>query len=349
MNLYERLNQINNWKYYTDMPISDYKQAIENPCDFIQRYFEHGGKVDFLLNSIYQNNANRAKHVVNTYFLGLYLVENVGFLQPTSLFLRTNRNFLWAWFLCSLYHDAFCNDTVAPTDEVRYDYCKYSKGLLYSQTTIENYYKKNKTEETSYNNEIHYDHGVIAASKLYSNYMQILDNALQNNNQNIENFFNEQGVLTEGNLRISHDTYVALCKIAKVIACHNIFVCDSNSNIDKDKYRKNKLSHLIVGNGKFHKMPNMSILSRDDYGKLYYLLALTDTLEPTKRGLNVNDIDIEVEKHGMSCEIILSNINDEIYLSGINSLPKWLDCVDVKDNGKKLVLHDLRYRTHHTY
>ena len=52
-------------------------------------------------------------------------------------------------------------------------------------------------------------------------------------------------------------------------------------------------------------MPNMSILSRDDYGKLYYLLALTDTLEPTKRGLDVNNIDIEVEKLDMSCEIIL--------------------------------------------
>ena len=96
-------------------------------------------------------------------------------------------------------------------------------------------------------------------------------------------------------------------------------------------------------------MPNMSVLSRDDYGKLYYLLALTDTLEPTKRGLDVNNIDIEIEKYGMSCKIIISNINDERYLSGINSLPKWLDCVDVKDDGKKLVLHDLRYRIHYTY
>lgn len=347
MNLYERLSQKENWKYYNNMPISGYKQAIKKPCDFIRSYFEYGGKADFLLNSIYQDNANRAKHVVNTYFLGLYLVENIGFLRPTG-FLQ-GKNFLWAWFLCSLYHDAFCNDTVAPIDEVRYDYCKYSKGLLYSQTTIENYYKKNKTEGTSYDNEIHYDHGIVAASKLYSNYMQILDNALQNNNQKIENFFNEQSILIEGNLHINYDTYVALCKVAKIIACHNIFVCDSNNEDDKDKYRKNKLSHLIVGNGRFHKMPNMSILSRGDYGKLYYLLALTDTLEPTKRGLNVNDIDIEVEKHGMSCEIILSNINDKRYLSDINSLPKWLDCVDVKDDGKKLVLRDLRYRIHYTY
>lgn len=339
MILYERLNLINDWKYYSNIPISDYKQAIENPCDFIQRYFEYGGKTDFLFNSVYQGNACRAKHVVNTYFLGLYLVENIGFLKPTG-FLQ-GKNFLWAWFLCSLYHDAFCNNTVSSTDKVRYDYCKYGKGLLYSQTTIENYYKKNKTKETSYDNEIHYDHGIVAASKLYSNYMQILDNALQNNNQKIENFFNQQSILIEGNLHINYDTYVALCKVAKIIACHNIFVCDSNNEDDKDKYRKNKLSHLIVGNGKFHKMPNMSILSRDDYEKLYFLLALTDTLEPTKRGLDVNNIDIEVEKLDMSCEIILSNINDERYLSGINSLPKWLDCVDVKDNGKKLVLHDL--------
>lgn len=348
MNLYKRLNQVENWKYYNGnsccgviKEINNYKEAIENSNGFIESYFKSGAKSIFLSNGIYKKDKKRAMHVTNTYFLGLYLVENMGFLQPTSLFLRTNRHFLWAWFLCSLYHDAFCNDTVAPIDKVRYDYCKYSKGLLYSQTTIENYYKKNKTKETSYDNEIHYDHGIVAASKLYSNYMQILDNALQNNNQKIENFFNEQSILIEGNLHINYDTYVALCKVAKIIACHNIFVCDSNNEDDKDKYRKNKLSHLIVGNGKFHKMPNMSILSRDDYGKLYYLLALTDTLEPTKRGLDVNNIDIEVEKLDMSCEIILSNINDERYLSGINSLPKWLDCVDVKDNGKKLVLHDL--------
>ncbi len=346
MSLYDRLNQIENWKYYDRITYWNYKQAINNPKGFIREYFSYGGKLTFLLNAIFENNEDRAKHVVNAYFLGLYLVNNIGLLQPTSVFLQ-GKNFLWAWFLCSLYHDAFFEDEEVVDNDICYDYCNYSNGLLYTQTTIEKYYNKNTNVETSFDGKVHYDHGIVAASLLYKNYVSLLDNSLRNNNQTIKKFFAGENINVDENLIINYDTFIAVCRIAKVIACHNIFICDNKR--DKTKYKNAGLSHLIEGTGKFHKMPHRNFCSRDDYGKLYYLLALTDTLEPSKRGINIKDIDIKVDNQGMICELTLSNVDNQDYLEGVQRLDSWLDCIEVKDNGNRLELHDLRNIVYRIY
>lgn len=86
-------------------------------------------------------------------------------------------------------------------------------------------------------------------------------------------------------------TFYALCKVAKVIACHNIFIC---SNGENKKYEQCKLNHLIPGNAKFRRMPHQQNYLRDDYEKLYYLLCLTDALEPSKRSISLNDINLNI-------------------------------------------------------
>lgn len=346
MSLYDRLNLIENWKYYDRITYWNYRQAINNPNGFINEYFLCGGKIGFLSNAIFQNNQDRAKHVVNTYFLGLYLVNSIGLLQPVSSFFQ-GKNFLWAWFLCSLYHDAFFEDEILADKDLCYDYCKYSNGLLYTQKTIEKYYNKNINAGTSFDGKVHYDHGIVAASLLYKNYVGLLDNALRNNNQTIKKFFAGENINITENLVINYDTFVAMCRVAKVIACHNIFICDKQS--EKYKYKETGLSHLILGNSTFHKMPHKNFFSREDYGKLYYLLALTDTLEPSKRGIDLESIDINICNQGTVCELILLNVDNQDYLEGVRILEKWLDCVEIKDNGSRLVLNALMDNVHWGY
>ena len=338
MSLYNKLCDVNNWKYYNRMPFRDYRETQENPVVFILQYFQNGGKYNFIQDVVYQNDEGRARHVINTYFLGLYLKNHLDFLKPKSLFFK-DRNFLWAWFLCSLYHDAFFNDLVEDDNEICYDYCKYSEGLLYTQKTIEKYYAKNKNPKTSYNGIVHYDHGIVAASKLYKNYMVMLNDAVRNGEQNIQDLFTENGIYVRENLIINHDTFISLCKIAKVIACHNIFVCDDKTQ--EEKYEKSGLAHLIVNDNRFHKMPHRNFFSTDDYGKLYYLLALTDTLEPTKRKIDMNDLDFEIEnQNGRYVINILGTLNKE-YLRGIDNLKNWLKGVKIENNGRRIVLEGI--------
>ena len=59
---------------------------------------------------------------------------------------------------------------------------------------------------------------------------------------------------------------------------------------------------------KYKDMPNIkNRYSMSSYEKLYFLLALVDTLEPTKRGINLKDIDIDV----YLAFIILFNFSDD--------------------------------------
>lgn len=343
MSLFDKLNSIENWKYYKQICIKNYKEAISRPNDFIKEYFDCGSKTDFILDSIYENNKIRAKHVVNTYFLGVYLINEIEWLKPKLGFLAKEENWLWAWFLCSLYHDAYIQETEEDKDEecndycenICYDYCKYTEKFLYSQKTLEKYYDKNKSVKTSYNNKIHYDHGIVAASKLYKNYLSLLNEHITNAIYTINDFFGDNRIITDSGLIITYKSFIAICKIAKIIACHNIFVC--NNKDDSEKYKSSGLSHLIIGNPKFHKMPHKNIFYNDEYNKLYYLLALVDSLEPTKRGVEINDIDIVI-KNANNIKLNLLNSNTNGYIGNIKRITEWLRGIEVSEDGTSLFI-----------
>lgn len=330
MNLFERFNHISNWNYYPLMGGQTYEEAAQNPIGFINNYFGYGGKADFLLTSVYENNPHRATHVVNTYFLGLYLMSTLSFLKPT--YDLKDGKMLWAWFLCALYHDAFFDADDVNADDISYDYCQFTQNFLYSPTLLKNYFDKNANPETSYDGGVHLDHGIVSASKLYKNYVNTLDCAVKYCDGNISDFFTDDGVKIGDSLKINHETFALLCKIAKVIACHNVFICADKAS--EQKYRKAHLEQLIVGHGKFYKTPRSSNSLRGDFEKLYYLLCLTDTLEPSKRGIDLNEIDLAVECLENCYSIDITGTDNPQYLQGIKDLEIWLNGITVK--GKKI-------------
>ena len=354
MNLYDILNQIaeDQWRYYKGVNFSGYKEAIENPLDFIESYFYYAGKNEFLYQSLFDFNQRdsekqieRAKHTVNTFFLGLYLKNAIDFLKPhENSFLAIGTNFIWAWFLCSLYHDAFFDKNEDVT--LNCDYNHFSKGLLYNSDLIQRYYEKCKTKETAYENNPKFDHGIVAAEKLYNNYTGMIVEKLGNEPKEFKNFITNKDLNHYG-LKINYSTFCSMCKIAKIIACHSIFIADKN---EESKYEK--LPELIPGNKKFFYLPNIkNHNTMNSYEKLYFLLALVDTLEPTKRGISLKEIDIQVDKAPSGIYELYINLSptkgdQEKYLDGIAKLRDWLNFVDVDDGGKTIFIDFQNNKNH---
>ena len=344
MSLYNELKIITKkeWQYYDGINLSGYGEASAKPLEFIETYFKHGNKNEFLFKSLfngeqedYDKQKARATHTVNTFFLGLYLKEKIDFLKPhKNSFLAKDNNFLWAWFICSLYHDAFFdkNEDVI----VNCDYSHFSKGLLYNSDLIQRYYEKCKTKETAYKNEPKFDHGIVAAEKLYSNYTNMIVEELKSVPNTFKDFISNKD-LEHCGLRINYSTFSAMCKIAKIIACHNIFVADK-----KEESKYEKIPELIPGNKKFFYMPNIkNHNTMNSYEKLYFLLALVDTLEPSKRGIDLNHIDIQVDKiqhseYVLQIETLVSIDKQKEYFNGIKKLSNWLNFVEINKDGQEI-------------
>ena len=333
------------WQYYDSINLSGYEEAIAKPLEFIETYFEHGNKNEFLFKSLfydeqedYSKQEERAIHTVNTFFLGIYLKERIDFLKPhKNSFLGQGDikdNFLWAWFLCSLYHDAFFDKKEDITVNCHYNH--FSKGLLYNPDLIQRYYGKCKTKETAYKNEPKFDHGIVAAEKLYSNYTDMIVEELKSIPNTFKDFISNKD-LEHCGLRINYSTFSAICKIAKIIACHNIFVAD-----DKTKKSYENVPELIPGNKKFFHMPNIkNHNTMNSYEKLYFLLALVDTLEPSKRGIDLNHIDIQADKIQHSEYVLrivtLGSIDKQKeYYNGIKQLSNWLNFVEINKDGQEI-------------
>lgn len=338
MSLYDILNHIaqEKWRYYDEMIFNRYEEAIAEPLNFIASYFSSAGKNEFLYESLFNFHQTdndeqnvRAIHTVNTFFLGLYLLEEIDYLKPNkNSFLGQagkGDNFLWAWFLCSLYHDAFFDKNEDVT--VSSDYNIFSKGLLYNPDLIQRYYEKCKTKETAYKNNPKFDHGIVAAEKLYSNYTNMIVAELEKEPNQFKNFIANKDLIHYG-LKINYSTFCAMCKIAKIIACHSIFVAD-----DETKASYKNVTELIPGNKKFFHMPNIkNRYALNSYEKLYFLLALVDTLEPSKRGITLDEINIYVDKikygvYDLHITFLSDKGDQEKYLIGLSKLSDWLNFV----------------------
>lgn len=356
LTLRNRFNDINfdKWKYYSELNYENYNAAIDRPLNFIRDYFCIGGKDKFLYNGIFDfqeddsDQNKRALHTVNTFFLGIYLLEKIDFLYPSkSSFLGTDKNLLWAWFICSLYHDAFFNVEYNQFPDLNYNfsYCNKSQGLLYNPSQLEKYYNKGINSETCHRTP-HPDHGIYAAEKLYENYVKNIKELLVQNN-NLEHFLCGNNVNYEySNLKVNLSCYNAICKISKIIASHNVFSCDINKPEEILKYKNSGLKELIPNNPEYRYMPNIKDRnSMTSYEKLYFLLALVDSIEYSKREIDADNIEINIEAEQKNKHIIFININEDIndetkkkYFNGVCGLNSWLNFVTVENEGKTIIV-----------
>lgn len=358
--LIDKLNGLNKeqWEYYRNSHIifENYQEAFDNSSQFIRNYFSNGGKTELLFKSItdiadnrYRNDEEkklyekRRQHIVTTFFLGVYIFEEIDALHfGEKTYLGKDGQYLWAWFICSLYHDLFYNKELnrEQIDPPNYAYCKFASGILYSKGTLSKYYNKELNAKWCHNAEPHPDHGIAAAEQLHRSYLEKVIEFLCTENGWKGYLSGEEIKLYGGYLKISLDDYFAICKIAKVIACHNVYVYAGEIQKDKerDKYVNADLSNLIDDDPNFHYLPIARASGEiGNYEKLYFLLALVDTLEPTKRDIDTAEIDINIEKKESHYEISISGGNQK-YLDSVKKMGTWLNFVKVSDDGRTLII-----------
>ncbi|MDY6367125.1 MAG: hypothetical protein SPL13_01205 [Clostridia bacterium] len=329
--------------YYYRKSGKRYEEAILKSYEFINDYFYAGGKLHFLSESItdIRNfDLERCKHVVNTYYLGLYLLEKIDYLQIKKPLFSNKKDYLWAWFLCSLYHDAFFNERNEPNIVCSFGYENHSKRLLYSADTLQKYYWKNINRKTSYNGDVIYNHGIVGAEALYQNFIKDLENHIREGFCSLEGFLNNGAIMHDCNRLVSYKSYVAMCKVAKVIASHAVFIAEEDN---KQKYLDAGLGCLVPTAHKSIRMPKEK-KSLNEYEKLYYILSLVDNIEPTKNGIAMQDVFIDIVKidnksYSMIIKIIALKDKTEDYLNNLKNLSNWLsyvECSEVNSNTVEL-------------
>ena len=276
-------------------------------CEFIQEIYRAGRKEDYF-QELLKELSERSRHMVSAFFLGHYIAHNTSVFDPICY----DYHFPWLWFLCCLYHDVFFqNETSHSHFYMKPRYYGFSKGLLYNKETIERY-----REYRLLNSRC--DHGIYAAAALSNYYCK----------KYYEHF--KKGNAERDNLNMDDDTLRAVNCVAKVIASHNIFIAQSNTEIEK--YRKAGLEKLIPSETNNCKMPK----GKNKYELLYLLLCLVDVLEPIKREVDLHQVSLIVDGNTITMQIdSANNLSDCInYLSNIIMAETWLNYIKI-DSCKK--------------
>ena len=323
--IYRKSSEYNyEWEYYLFDDKSVFNQSFPemfstDTRELIMKIFTRGSKKD-LSEDFISLSDKRCQHVVSAFFMGHYIVRKISFfselLENNLISYDKERFFSWLWYLCCLYHDAYFDKEVLDKDAndnttIDYTFAKESEGLLYDEDTIRKYEKYRKTRKRN-------DHGIYAASILSQKF-------LKRENTPINDL--SVPIVTDENKKW-------VCKIAKVIACHNIFICLSSN--DKKKYQDAELNNLIPSEYDNCKMPR----SNSIFEKLYLLLCICDILEPVKRGLFLQDIKMSSKDNQITIVMYMSKSNAKLsdynnYFKNIIDAECWLNYIRVSYNKTK--------------
>ena len=301
------------WDYYNCLNDYTFEDIWHNPECFIKQMFDRGGKSEFWKDI--SLSTRRYKHMMVAFFLGHYISKNF------SIFDNLNNDgsfFPWAWFLCCLYHDAY-SDSERKMKGRRYhkDYSDYRRyyfdkpnHALYGLNIINGY----DNYRFKYCNKKR-DHGIYAADRLAKSYNRIF------------NQFNLRQVFLANNLYIDEELCDRVNHIAQVIACHNLFLCQNKD--DEYMYDACGLQELIPTQNCSCKMPKFL----NYYGQMYFLLCLCDNIEPTKRGIDLAVLHIDVN-NGIEIKLPNDNITHYYYAKTQFELNSWLNYIKVSVENK---------------
>ena len=267
------------WWYYHKLDKSRFNYSLKDIFNEKGEYYNrandlihtiyYAGEKDCFFEGLREELGERSRHMVSAFFLGHYLVHSITAFQE----LLNDTVFSWLWFLCCLYHDSYFKNEKSPAHPYYVpSYYWDSKNLLYSKTIIEKYRDYRLFNRC-------YDHGIYAASALSHHYRTLYNK--RKNEKDVNHY-------DEGKLRITDETLKAINCVAKVIASHNIFIAQSEN--EKDNYIIAGLDKLIPSESNNCKMPKR----KGKYELLYLLLSLVDVLEPIKRNISLEQVELEI-------------------------------------------------------
>jgi hypothetical protein len=256
--------QVNDWQYYDQLSekYCNYDAVIKNASRFLTDQFYYGGKENFLgdLGQM-DKDETRSKHVINVFFLGHFIKKLL--FSEKELSKKKQNSFNWHWFLLALFHDAgYTNNDEKEerlNDDLSFGYCCKTLSFLHSCDSIQTYYRERKKGQ-----EPKYDHGIIGAECMFKCYSDMRKKGQVNGDHQIMSANND--LLSLGEMQL-----VDVCKLSKIIACHNMWT-DNKYGIE--------LKNLPQNFGYFE--------------KLYMLLSICDTIETQKRKIDIEKIEAEI-------------------------------------------------------
>lgn len=316
------------WKYYVDGSLkapnlSDYKDCR----DFIFHYIKDANKICKLvrdgLSYFYISDRDRLCHIANTYFLGLalYYDEKLNFkpllrntLKEYDVFHQEDEKcldseFHYMWFMLTLFHDL---GYIYERDQDRHYHLQLTPNITNCKTVpsiyakvVENYlkYRNNK------------DHGICGGLDFDREICQI-----RRSNVSKDKRLSWRPELEQ----VYHD-------VAWVIAAHNIWWYRTDDKALTEGLKHYKLSSLILstvrnGTGQYGFYP-----IRKNMYPLLFLFCLVDSIEPLKRSISLENVEIETAKNTI---VLKPKDYDLSYLKTVIGMNDWLTVTTLQKDGR---------------
>lgn len=302
-----------------------------------------------------QKVLERSKHIVSTFFLGLILYNEIPGLKDSIIeemqkipfyekLHRDNsverteceRQFIFLWFMASLFHDLGYIYEVSQVDEdclkmikkvanskIWSDYRNYKlRGnhipLSYPIQTCKCYFNCYRWHESK-----KLDHGITAACMLYDSLCKIRK---------------ERSKMPDGSNNLSWD--IGLKKVyyivSWIILVHNIwFSSDLEIEEKGDEARRQREIYIQYHfDSLIKKKGDVYPIQYDKY-PLLFLFCLVDTIEPLKRGIPLSMIDLNFNNQSIEITIDAHNDKATSYIKELSGLQNWLTKT-IKENGNKI-------------
>jgi hypothetical protein len=334
--------EVNEDKLSFDEIMKDNEKSIK----FIKRYIHYGGKSGTkLLNDINKLEPFRLKHIISTFFLGIYLYHSSDIInteinneiskikQKHNIKSEENANdtFSYMWFLICLFHDLGYQYEDKRQKEKSYNsfkekYKEYPLKLEsvdgipeFYTNIVEKYftYRLNECEKN--------DHGICAAHILFHDLCKIRKENSDSHQPNRQPKYN---------LAFEKELEHLYNYAAWIILAHNIWYVekDNKKNVGKDietnvgkdiekakhceLYELYKLHELILDEDK-HK------IKFKEYPFLF-LFCLVDSIEPIKRinPIPLSQVSLEISEDKE--EITIRPHLNKYFLEGIQNSTKWV-------------------------
>ena len=328
------------WSYYENsIDINNKWTNNKEAFEFIKQYFEYAGKSkvfkDENIEKYHKEIENRAGHTISTFLLGIKIADC--FELDTFTRDDNNMNFKYYWFLTCLYHDVgYIFENRNYTEQLVIVQKEGIEGLqeifgikhiherifkTYSKVQIEIYLKKRSEDEGDYGKVL--DHGIVGGLLLYDKLRKQFEIAWKRRTDinNCRDSFFVKDECNNRQLHLSKRHYEAYAKAADAIIAHNIW---------QSKLLSYMVTRDVTENNIKQKIDSIGIDN-----ELCFILSLSDTLEPLKRGgqyLELISINSLVSEKGIELQM-----NKDVYNSiyqKIDSLEEWMK---VKVSTKELV------------
>ena len=311
------------WQYYEHGPAQPDINDADSCFNFIGDYFRHAQKysqeVKDGLNYLLNQDPQRLRHIVSTFFLGLALYHdgNLSFHQSVSEQLcrfqvfsriegeKLDRQFAYIWFMITLFHDLgyLCEKGCIPFDKQRYyheiPFCN----------SVPRKYRDLISPYLNYRHDK--DHGICAGL--------IFDKVLCETRANRYYLGGSPLDWDPGLDEVYHH-------VAWIIMSHNIWwKRDTYPKEELQEYRVAGLSNLILSSQKLKSGIYSGYPIRYGFHPMFFLFCLVDTIEPIKRLNTLEGIKFKTENNRISINIkLITDAYIEYLQKNVIGMKDWL-------------------------